>query len=219
MLIKRSYLSEIIDDFSITDERIDQALIELRVINRYLGGNSTSMSGIKTAVSVTQTPEKLKILDLGAGASELFDNTDCVSIDLNIEACRFDRKNNPSKKIVCCDAFMLPFKPGSFQIIHASLFLHHFREDEIVRLINNISSITQHAIIINDLRRSVFAFLGIKLLTFLFSGSEMVKNDGPLSVKRGFVKKELQEIISHLNFKTVIIKRKWAFRWMVSCLK
>ena len=39
MLGARSSSIEMIDDMSITDERIDDALQELKVINRFLGGS------------------------------------------------------------------------------------------------------------------------------------------------------------------------------------
>jgi hypothetical protein len=52
-----------------------------------------------------------------------------------------------------------------------------------------------------------------------FSKSEMVKNDGPLSVKRAFVKKELLEMLNDLGIKRFLIKRKWAFRWLVIIYK
>ena len=66
-----------------------------------------------------------------------------------------------------------------------------------------------------DLRRSVFAYIGIKILTTLFSSSVMVKNDAPLSVRRGFTKSDLLSILANLNIREFKIKRKWAFRWLI----
>lgn len=47
----------------------------------------------------------------------------------------------------------------------------------------------------------------------------MVKNDGPLSVKRAFVKGELLMILNELEIGYFLIKRKWAFRWLVIIYK
>jgi hypothetical protein len=47
----------------------------------------------------------------------------------------------------------------------------------------------------------------------------MVKNDGPLSVKRAFVKKELFKILKELEIEYFLIKRKWAFRWLIIIYK
>jgi hypothetical protein len=43
----------------------------------------------------------------------------------------------------------------------------------------------------------------------------MVKNDAPLSVKRGFIKSELINLFSNYRAKNIVIKKKWAFRWMI----
>jgi hypothetical protein len=125
------------------------------------------------------------------------------------------KENIPELEIVCGDAVHLPFKEKGFDIVHTSLFLHHFEEEEIKNLLAAFIESAKYGLIINDLRRSVFALAGIKILTSLFSRSEFVKNDGPLSVKKGFIKSELLKILSLLPINRFIIKRKWAFRWLV----
>jgi hypothetical protein len=103
--------------------------------------------------------------------------------------------------------------------LHVSLFLHHFTEEEIFTLLNNFLNIVSYGIIINDLQRSVFALAGIKLLTFLFSKSKFVKNDAPLSVKRGFVRSDLITILNKLNISGYKIFWRWAFRWLIIIYK
>ncbi len=215
--MKRSYDAEIMDDFSIQDERIDKALHELKIINKFLGGISTTKSALKHfAESVN---EELKILDIGSGSSDnlvaaknKFQNLRIISIDKNLRVLRSSQ--NLLVK-VNSDAFELPFKNESYDIIHAALFLHHFNEEQIQILLKEFLRIAARGVIINDLQRSYFALLGIKILTVLFSKSEMVKNDGPLSVKRGFTKNEVLLILANAGIANFIIKRKWAFRWMV----
>jgi hypothetical protein len=43
----------------------------------------------------------------------------------------------------------------------------------------------------------------------------MVKFDAPLSVLRGFSRREWIEILEEAGIKTYSIKWKWAFRWQV----
>ena len=99
------------------------------------------------------------------------------------------------------------------------MFLHHFSEEKIKDILNNLINSARYAVVINDLRRSILAYRGIKILTMLFSNSKMVKNDGPLSVKRAFVKGELLMILNELEIGYFLIKRKWAFRWLVIIYK
>ena len=205
------------DDFSIQDERIDKALSELKIINKYLGGISTTKSAL--SYFIHSKKDELKILDIGSGSSDnllsarnKYSYLQIISIDKNLRA--LSNSNNQTKKINS-DAFELPFKNNRCDIVHSALFLHHFTEEQIQILLKEFLRIARKGIIINDLQRSVFALLGIKILTVLFSKSEMVKNDGPLSVKRGFTKSELLNLLSGAGVKNFVIKWKWAFRWMV----
>ncbi|QQS35225.1 MAG: methyltransferase domain-containing protein [Ignavibacteriales bacterium] len=221
MLLRRSYEKEIMDDFSIADERIDEALKELKIINELLGGNSVSNQGIKLLINETNH-EKLTVLDIGAGNSDILlrlknQNTsfEIFSVDINKRCCFNTKQSHPSVRIICSDVFNLPFNRIKFDIVHLSLFLHHFNEEQIKDILIKVIQYSEKGIIINDLRRSVFALAGIKILTSIFSHSRMVKHDGPLSVRRGFVKKELVKILDAMGIKNYLIKRKWAFRWLV----
>ncbi len=225
MLIRRSCQKEIMDDFSITDTRINAALTELEIINKYLGGRSTSKKGFEIILKVIGQNNKISILDVGSGGSDNFKfnsngTTICLtSLDINKRVCRYVKENSSDVNIICGNTFSLPFKESSFDIVHVSLFLHHFDEGEINKLMQSFMKITRYGIIVNDLHRSIFAYAGIKLLTFLFSKSEMVKNDGPLSVKRGFVKNELEEILSEVKSSSLTIQYRWAFRWLAVIVK
>jgi ubiquinone/menaquinone biosynthesis C-methylase UbiE len=215
--MKRSYDAEIMDDFSIQDERIDKALHELKIINKFLGGISTTKSALKYFPESEN--DKLKIVDVGSGSSDnllsaksKYPNLQILSIDKNLRALS-GSENLPGK--INSNAFELPFKNNSCDIIHTALFLHHFTEEELHFLLKEFLRTASKGIIINDLQRSYLALMGIKILTVLFSKSEMVKNDAPLSVKRGFTKQEILKLLSDVGVTDFLIKKKWAFRWMI----
>lgn len=215
--MKRSYEAEIMDDFSIRDGRIDEALHELKIINKYLGGIATTKSALKYFLDFSG--KELSVLDIGSGSSdnliaakENYPAIKIISIDKNYRA--LSSSKNLLEKINS-DAFDLPFKNKSFDFVHASLFLHHFTYEQINKLMREFIRIARSGIIINDLQRSCFALIGIKILTVLFSKSEMVKNDAPISLKRGFKKQEILKLLSDAGVTDFVIKKKWAFRWMV----
>ncbi len=221
MLGSRSTSLEMIDDMSITDERLDDALQELKVINRFLGGDHVSQVGISRLTRTLPKNLPLRILDCGAGGSNLAcvlrrldRKADVTALDLNHGACRYSAFSVPSMDVVNGSAFRLPFRDRSFDIVHASLFCHHFSSDELRVLFAEWSRVARLGIVINDLQRSAMAFLAITILTRLFSYSTMVRHDAPISVRRGFLKKELSEITS--GYGRVSITRHWAFRWLVS---
>jgi len=220
MFLKRSYDKEIMDDFSIMDSRIDIALNELKLVNRFLGGVSTSKTGFEMLFN-NSNYETIKVLDIGSGSSDIFQrlisklpNLKIFSIDRNKRICEVIKNENTAYPIFG-DAITPPVKEESISVVHASLFLHHFNKDEIKNIIKSSLAIAKKGMIINDLRRSVWALIGIKALIYLFSKSTMVKNDAPLSVKRGFIKSELINLLEELKITNYKIKRKWAFRWLI----
>ncbi len=143
MLLKKSFKKELMDDFSLDDGRIDRALKELKTINRFLGGNSVSKKGIDYFIE--NTDAAISILDAGGGDSDiLYDlkndyNLKIFSSDLNKYSCHYQKTHHSNNNIICTDALSLPVKEKSFDLVHVSLFLHHFRDEEIVKMIRSFS--------------------------------------------------------------------------------
>ena len=217
-MLRRRYDPEIMDDLSIQDERMDNALQELKRVNMFLGGKATTQKGLRVLRKKLDLHHTLSLLDIGAGGADVFDDSaqplDITVLDRNPRVCEYLKTRVPYS-VVCGDALHLPFNDRSFDVIHASLFLHHLHEEEIRKMLTSCLRISRHGIIINDLRRSMFAYAGIKALTALFSNSSMVKHDGPLSVLRGFSKDELESLLADCGITKYSLQRRWAFRWLV----
>ncbi len=79
-------------------------------------------------------------------------------------------------------------------IIFSSLFCHHFTDEELVEMLQWMETNSEIGFFINDLHRHSMAYHFIKIMSRLFSKSYLVKNDAPLSVLRGFKKKEWKKI-------------------------
>ena len=140
MFLKRSYTPEMMDDFSIQDERIDLALSELRVTNKLLGGISTTEEGLSLLLNGKKS-DNISILDVGAGASDILQHLNknllpikIISIDLNKRACKYLKRTSVAE-VICADSTSVPVKEEKFDIVHASLFLHHFNEEEIKKML------------------------------------------------------------------------------------
>jgi len=221
-MLRRRYNPELMDDRTISNERMARALKELKLVNRYLGGKATTRQGIRLLQKTLPATQPLSILDLGAGGADVFENVShdvrITAIDRNEAACRYIRAHTPYAA-VCGDVLQWPVKDRAFDIVHASLFLHHFREHDIRSILLTSLRSARYGVVVNDLRRSIVAYAGIKLLTVLFSKSDMVRHDGPLSVLRGFSRKELTDILHSCGIRQFIMKRTWAFRWLVVVLK
>jgi 2-polyprenyl-3-methyl-5-hydroxy-6-metoxy-1,4-benzoquinol methylase len=222
--IHRSYKSELLDQPAIPATDIVRNLYELEVINRWLGGHAVTRSGFKTLASDHQN---ITVCEIGCGGGDnlraIQQNTrsrqaalHCIGIDLNPDCIRVAQtatwKKLPQFIISDYRKVVFDVKPD---ILFSSLFCHHFTEEQLVDMFSWMQINTRTGFFINDLHRHAFAYYAIRILTGIFSRSYLVKNDAPLSVLRGFKKKELKNILNKAGILHYTIKWKWAFRWLV----
>jgi len=99
MFLKRSGKKEMIDDFSITDDRIDSALSELKIINRFLGGDSVSRNGLREFYRRINGNMPYKVLDAGSGSSDIllklknsFGPINIYALDKNRQVCFYSKR-------------------------------------------------------------------------------------------------------------------------------
>jgi 2-polyprenyl-3-methyl-5-hydroxy-6-metoxy-1,4-benzoquinol methylase len=229
-LTKRSYIAELIDDLNLSNEALRQNLEELATINKWLGGNQLTLSGLEKLISQKSKQEKqLKIADIGCGGGDMLKlmanwakkkqiKADFVGIDANQFMIDFAKKRTENFENITYlkeDAFSDNLKNFKLDIATLTLFCHHFTENQLIDLFTNLRKNCTIGIIINDLHRHWFAYYSINWLTAIFSKSYLVKNDARLSVWRGFHKNELIEILQKAGFQHFTVKWKWAFRWEV----
>jgi hypothetical protein len=91
--------------------------------------------------------------------------------------------------------------------------LHHFKDEEIVTLMQLFYKNASIGMVINDLERSALAYRLFQALCFVFRLNEMSKKDGLISILRGFKREELEQFSKKANFKNYSIQWKWAFRY------
>ena len=145
-----------------------------------------------------------------------FHKINLYGVDIKSVCVQYAKNENSGNtiKFICDDYKNVYNHVPQIDIIHACLFCHHLLEEEIVELIK-FANQNKSTLVINDLERNPIAYYAIKLLTKLFSKSYLVKNDAPLSVLRGFTKREWQAIVQLAGVTHYSIKYKWAFRHQV----
>lgn len=225
---QRDNTKEILDDLACQGEAVNQNLKELDIINTLLGGNAISVAALKTVIQTKPDQQHWKIADLGCGSGHLMLEMnkvllnyhvtgDFTGLDANpfiVDYARQHCASTSSIRIACSNVLTDSFSEV-YDIVHASLFLHHFTEDELVFLLQKLKQYTVTALIINDLHRHPLAYYSIKFLTRLFSKSYLVQHDAALSVAKGFKKEEWVKILDRAGYKRYTIKWVWAFRHQI----
>ena len=226
MFKKRSYQKEFLDEPYIGRDLLFQNLKELETINKYLGGYAISLKGLREVM--TDKSKTYTIIDIGCGGGDSLKTiakwgrdkqykVSLTGIDLKRDCIDYAQRNCsafPEINFYCDDFRNVFSRITDIDIVHASLFCHHFKEDEIGKFIKFCDK-NKAVFIINDLERNPVAYYAIKLLTRVFSKSPLVKNDAPLSVRRGFKKAEWHTILKKAGIKRFLIRNCLAFRHLI----
>ena len=223
----RTNAIEIMDDFTLEGEILREALDKIAKINQLLGGNKLTLQGILHLLSKESTKNEVIIVDVGCGNGDMLRslavyankndlNFKLIGIDANqftIEHAESLSKHYGNISYRCEDIFDDNFKSLKYDILLCTLTMHHFKDDEIAQLLSIFKSNATIGIVINDLQRSTIAYRLFQALCYIFRLNKMSKDDGLVSILRGFKKEELEAFSNKLSFQQYTIEWKWAFRY------
>lgn len=223
---------ELMDDFSLEGEVLRDALDKIAKINTLLGGNKLTLFGVKKLIENHPKEDEILIVDVGCGNGDMlryladyglknnliFKLIGLDANDFTINHARNLSVNYPNISYRCENIFDVKFKMMPSDIVLCTLTLHHFKDDEIMKIMAVFYANANLGIVINDLHRSRLAYRLFQLVCFVFKLNTMSREDGLVSILRGFKKKELIDFSKRLGFKKYIIEWKWAFRyqWIIS---
>ena len=223
-LRKRNYNKELLDSDNIPLEDIKKNMRELGIINTWLGGHKITVAAAK---KINANKKEITICEIGCGGGDNLAaiakalskdiSLKFIGIDIKQECIDFAKQDPNNSYIV--EWITSDYRNVSFtkkpDIIFSSLFCHHFTEDLLKEQLKWMKENSTIGFFINDLHRHPFAYYSIKWLTGLFSKSYLVKNDAPLSVLRGFKRRELEMFNVRCSILNAQLKWKWAFRWLL----
>lgn len=218
---------EIMDDFAMEGDILTDALDKIAAINKLLGGNKVTLEGIRILMQKNNS-NKLSITDVGCGngamlrmladyASKNHLNFELKGIDANkctIAHALSCSLNYPEIQYQCSDIFDRTKETERCDIMLFTLTLHHFSDSEIVNLLNNLSKGVFVGIVVNDLERSSLAHRLFTALSYVFKLNDMSREDGLVSILRGFKRADLKRYEKALDITSTYIGWRWAFRYL-----
>lgn len=200
------------------------SLSQVSQVNRWLGGDR----GLRWALRpLVRSRKRLRILDVGCGDGTTLerlarwgDERGCViggvAVDAHPQAVRLATERLGEEgglDVIRADAFRLPFGESAFDVSMAVLTLHHFEAGEATVVLSEMARVTREKVVVSDLERSWPAYLGARLLSWtVWRGNAYTRHDGPVSVRRGFKKRELEILGLRGGLETVRVRTHLPFR-------
>jgi ubiquinone/menaquinone biosynthesis C-methylase UbiE len=181
-------------------------LRDLRRINQFTGGAALSLRAVRSL------GEPTTILDVGTGAADIpallladarrhgrsLAITATDSREEVLEAARVASPTIATTRglmLAVADGRRLPCADASFDVVHASLLLHHLDANDAVAVLREMRRVARRGIVVNDLARSRLFWIGAWLLTRTLASSRYTRNDGPLSVRRAWTRSEMADLL------------------------
>ena len=205
---------ELLDGGSLSLPEIEQNLADLARLNRLPGGTSASVEGIRRLIGRGSDG---RILDVGTGRGDMplafaQRGWGTTGLDINPDVLLVagrETRAQPLVEIVPGDARSLPFDDDSFDVAHASLFVHHFGPAEVVAILGELRRVARRGVVINDLRRGLVPLLATGASVLAFGRSRVTWSDGLASARRSYTLAELDELLAEAGLRTRWRSSRW----------
>ncbi len=219
----RTRADEILDDPGVTPELITRSMRDVARANILFGGTRAAMAELRPAFAAMSSP--IDLLDVGTGLGDIPAAAKRLArtMGLELRTIGIDRslplialQRGLTDAVLGGDAFALPFRNRSIDVVMASQVLHHFPPELAVVFVRELSRVATKRVVISDLRRSLVAAAGLWLGSFPLGFHPVSRHDGVVSVMRGFLPAELAEIVQEATGQRPTVRRRLGFRLTTS---
>lgn len=231
MFQTRSEKLERIDTGDYTPAEYERFLREISFINRNLGDVRALKKTLFRAIE-TKNRQEFSVLDVGAGSGEFLREiarfarktnrkARLYGLELNAISARSilsESKDFAEIEAVRADALNLPFAEQSFDYAICSLFTHHFTDEKITEILTEMKRVSEYGIFVIDLHRHPLAYFSYKVFCRVFGISQLVTEDGSLSVLRSFKPHELKDLAEKAALQNARVKRIFPFRLILEAV-
>jgi len=225
----RSLELENIDKGTYTPEEYEGCLVELRRVNEWLGDAKALRDSLLQEIARADL-QSFSVLDVGAGSGELLRviaawatetkrTARLAGLELNERSAReivAGSHQYPQISSVRGDAFRVPFRDKNFEYVICSLFTHHFRDPQVVALLQEMARVARRKIFVIDLHRNVVAYIFFTTIAKLFLHNRLIREDGALSILRSFTPDEFRTLGSKAELKNVTVEEHFPSRLVLT---
>jgi 2-polyprenyl-3-methyl-5-hydroxy-6-metoxy-1,4-benzoquinol methylase len=175
---------------------LEDDLKNLRALNRYFGSYRLIQYFLRRWI---KPGDRLRVVDLATGSGDIprliVDHARKVGAKIDVDA--LDRQpptlgiarrlSIDYPEISFIQADLLEWMPAEhYDMVLCSLALHHFSDDDAVRVLRHARELSRRFVLVSDLRRGLLGSIGVYLLTAFIYRNPMTKYDARVSVARAF---------------------------------
>jgi len=209
---------ELLDTDAGTPAEIAASLSDLRRINRWFGGTTTTVDLIRRAAQSSDS--RISLLEIAAGSGYVPQAARDhlaqrgIRLDLTLldrAASHVGTAQRDGAAAIVADACSLPFRDSSFDLISSNLFLHHLAPDELVGCVREGLRVCRRAVLINDLIRHPIHLALVYSGMPLYRG-RLTRHDAPASVRQAYTKEEMLELLRRTGAPRIEMKSYYLFR-------
>ena len=199
-------------DLGVDDDEARRSLADLRFVNRWLGGRRAIARAVLPRLRAGS-----RLLDVGCGSADLpaflirQARAPFLAVGLDVKPLHL-REAPPEVRPVVADVRHLPFAPRSFDVVTASLFLHHFDAPELPDVLRALFALSRGIFVVNDLHRARVPYVFSRLFMPLVFKSPVSVNDGLVSIRRAFTPRELTDAFAAAGIARVDVARRFPYR-------
>ncbi len=222
---------ELMDDPTLDPVLHRQALAGLARLNAWSGGAGLLWKELRRLAAKADRP--LRVLDVATGSGdvpiELAKRAKRAGMPMHFAGCDVSdtalsvAQQNALRagvelEVFQHDVFHTPL-PDGFDVILASLFLHHLSDEQAVALLQDMARATNHAIIVSDLLRSRVNLAVVFVASRVLSRSPIVHFDGPASVRAAYTTGEARGLAMRAGLSDSTVAVHFPTRWLLTWRK
>ena len=225
----RSRQEEQMDDPALDPATYERVLHDLSRVNAWTMGARPTLAFLGRG---TKDMPAFRLLDVGFGHGDMLRKiakwarkrriaVDLIGVDLNPKSANVARAATPQ-------GWPIDYRTGDYREVEgevdfviSSAVTHHMTDDQIHAFLRFMENKATRGWIVNDIYRGAFAYHGFPLLCAIMPWHRMIREDGQLSIARGFREADWAALIraSGIDPETARIVRRFPFRLCVERLR
>jgi 2-polyprenyl-3-methyl-5-hydroxy-6-metoxy-1,4-benzoquinol methylase len=214
---------EILDDPAVDPEVMKRSMRDVAKGNSLFGGKRAALAELMPALR--EVGNGATLLDVGTGhgdipravhraADRMGFSVHTIGMDSSL--CLVTSERDANDSVMLADALCIPLRDRSVDVVLASQLLHHFRGDAALTLVREMNRVARNRVVISDLRRSRVAAAGLWIGSFPLRFHPVARHDGVVSVMRGFLPDEMEDVVQEAVGHRPEVTRRLGFRLTTS---